>query len=76
MAFWEILANAARNVGMQAQNIAVVDSSVDQNVVGTLSHVGSAIKPKVRRLSSRTMAVKQTLYERRLSVKGNGKAKK
>src|SRR5437762_2695925 len=39
MVLWEILAKPARNVGMQAQNIAVVDSKVDQNVVGTLSHV-------------------------------------
>jgi hypothetical protein len=47
--------------GMQAQNMAVVVSKVDQNVVGILSHVGSAVKPNVRRLSRRTIEVMQTL---------------
>lgn len=47
--------------GMQAQNMAVVVSRVDQNVVGILSHVGSAVKPNVRRLSKRTIEIMQTL---------------
>ena len=48
--------------GMQAQNMAVVVSRVDQKVVGMLSHVGSAVKPNVRRLSRRTIEVMQTLF--------------
>lgn len=51
----------ARIAGIQAQNIAVVVSRVDQNVVGILSHVGSAVRPNVRRLYSLTMDVMHTL---------------
>jgi hypothetical protein len=54
----------ARIAGMHAQNMAVVVSSVDQNVVGMLSHVGSAVRPNVRRLSSRIIDVMQTLESR------------
>lgn len=51
----------ARTAGIQAQKMAVVVSRVDQNVVGMLSQVGSAVKPKVLRLSRRIMEVTQTL---------------
>jgi hypothetical protein len=55
------LKRPARMEGIQAQNTAVVVSRVDQNVVGMLSHVGSAVKPNVRRLSRRTIEVMTTL---------------
>ncbi len=51
----------ARIEGMQAQNTAVVVSRVDQKVVGILSHVGSAVKPNVRRLFRRMIEVIQSL---------------
>jgi hypothetical protein len=54
----------ARIAGIQAQNMAVVVSSVDQNVVGMLSQVGSAVRPNVRRLASRIIDVMQTLRKR------------
>jgi len=50
-----------RMEGIQAQNMAVVVSRVDQKVAGILSHVGSAVKPNVRRLSRRIAEVMQTL---------------
>jgi asparagine synthetase A len=54
--------------GIQAQNIAVVVSRVDQNVVGMLSQVGSAVRPNVRRLSSRTMEVIHTLKKNKVNT--------
>jgi hypothetical protein len=51
----------ARIAGMQAQKMAVLVSNVDQNVVGILSHVGSAVSPNVLRLSRRIIEVMQTL---------------
>lgn len=39
-------ANPARIAGRQAQNTDAVHSTVDQNVVSTLSQVGSAVRPK------------------------------
>jgi hypothetical protein len=47
--------------GMQEQMMAVLVSNVDQNVVGILSHVGSAVSPNVLRLSRRAIEVIQTL---------------
>ena len=46
---------------MQQQKIAVLVSIVDQNVVGILSHVGSAVSPNVLRLSRRIIEVITTL---------------
>jgi hypothetical protein len=40
------LTRPARIEGMQAQNTAAVVSIVDQKIVGTLFHVGSAVSPK------------------------------
>ena len=68
MTFGNKRTRPARMAGMQAQNIAVVVSKVDQNVVGTLSHVGSAVIPNVRRLPSRTIDVMQTLERKILLV--------
>jgi hypothetical protein len=51
----------ARIVGRQEHSIAVVVSIVVQNVIGMLSQVGSAIKPKVLIVYRRTMEVMQTL---------------
>jgi hypothetical protein len=51
----------ARMAGIQEQKIAVLVSSVDHNVVGILSHVGSAVSPNVLRLSRRIIEVIQTL---------------
>jgi hypothetical protein len=51
----------ARIAGMQQQKIAVLVSAVDQNVVGILSHVGSAVNPNVLRLARRIMEVIATL---------------
>jgi hypothetical protein len=51
----------ARIAGMQQQKIAVLVSAVDQNVVGILSHVGSAVSPNVLRLSRRIIEVITTL---------------
>lgn len=61
--FEKISMKPPRMGGMQAQVMAAVISMVDQNVVGTLSQVGSAVRPKVRRLQRRTMDKIQTLNE-------------
>ena len=52
-----------RMEGMQAQLTAAVVSRADQKVVGTLSRVGSAVRPKVWRLQRRVIDKIQTLNE-------------
>jgi len=51
----------ARMAGSEAHSMAAVVSSVDQKVVGMLSHVGSAVRPKVLRLCRRIIEVMHTL---------------
>ena len=48
--FGNSLTSPARIAGMHAQKTADVVSRVDQNIVGILSHVGSAVNPKFFRL--------------------------
>ena len=47
--------------GIQAQVTAAVVSMMDQKVVGTFSHVVSAVRPKVWRLHRRVIDKMQTL---------------
>jgi hypothetical protein len=56
-----IRSSPARRAGRQVHIIAVVVSNVVQKVVGTLSHVGSAVKPKSLRVVRRTIEHTQTL---------------
>ena len=48
-------------VGRQEHSKAVVVSKVVQNVIGMLSQVGSAVRPKVLMVYSRTIEVTHTL---------------
>ena len=49
-------------LGKHVHNMAAVVSSVVHRVVGMLSHVGSAVRPKVRSVERRTIEVMQTLW--------------
>jgi hypothetical protein len=60
--FGKALTKPARIAGIQAHVTAAVVSKIDQKVVGTLSHVGSAVRPKFRRLQMRMIDIIQTLW--------------
>lgn len=58
---WKTRMKPPRMGGIQAQVTAAVVSMMDQKVVGTFSHVVSAVRPKVWRLHRRVIDKMQTL---------------